>query len=159
MGDSATAVANQTRGLFMGRSRLQGFTLIELMIAIAVLALLVAMAYPSYQRHICKVERNQAQADLLSFAQSLESFYTTNNFSYRNENGYSGAVFPLYSPADRAEGDKKFTLSVQIAQAGDSFVLTAERVRSSCDDGVFTLASNGQRQWIKGGVTLNEWEH
>lgn len=143
----------------MDRSRLQGFTLIELMIAIAVLALLTAIAYPSYRSHVCKVERNQAKADLLAFSQALESFYTTNNFSYRNENGYTGAVFPLYSPADRPEVGKRFRLSVQVAQTDDSFVLSAERVSGSCDDGVLTLASNGQRRWIRSGVTADDWEN
>lgn len=135
-----------------------GFSLIELMIVVAVLALMVAFAYPSYREHVCKVERNQAKADLLSFAQNLEAFYTTNQFSYKNDNVYIGDIFPLHSPSERAPAEKKFTLSAQIPQSGDAFVLTAERAGGSCDDGVLTLSSNGERQWTKDGVTANEWE-
>lgn len=136
-----------------------GFTLIELMIAVAILALLVSVAYPSYHNHICKVERNQAKGDLLAFAQGMESFYTTNQFSYKIDNVYIESIFPPYSPADRSAAKKKYTLSAQVAAPGDAYVLTAERAGGSCNDGVLTLASNGVRQWVKDGVTLTDWEN
>lgn len=142
----------------MIKKRCSGFTLIELMIAIAVLALLVAMAYPSYRDHICKVERNQAKADLLAFAQNLEAFYTTNQFSYKNDNVHMSDVFPLHSPSDRSSAEKRFTLSAFIPDSGDAFVLTAERAGGSCNDGVLKLANNGERQWIKNDVTVMNWE-
>lgn len=137
--------------------RYSGFTLIELMIAIAVLALLVALAYPSYRKHVCRVEHNHAKADLLAFAQSLEAFYTANQFSYKNDTGYIGDVFPLHSPSARPFAEKKFTLSALIPDSGDTFVLTAERASGGCNDGVLKLFDNGERQWINKGVTINEW--
>lgn len=142
----------------MINKRYLGFTLIELMIAIAVLALLVAIAYPSYREHVCRVELNHAKADLLAFAQNLEAFYTTNQFSYINENVYIGDVFPLHSPSERSFADKRFTLSAVIPDSGDAFVLAAERAGGSCNDGVLKLSNTGERQWINDGVTINDWE-
>ncbi len=142
----------------MVNTRGSGFTLIELMVVVAVLALLVAVAYPSYQGHICKVERNQAKADLLAFAQNMESMYSTNNFSYLHDSAQAGNIFPPYSPSNRTPGQKRFDLSVTVSEPGDAFILTAERVGGSCNDGRLTLANNGQRQWVKAGVTLDYWE-
>lgn len=58
-------------------SRMQGFTLIEVMIVVAVIAILAAVAYPSYQDSVIKTRRSAAQACLVEMAQFMERFYTT----------------------------------------------------------------------------------
>jgi type IV pilus assembly protein PilE len=60
------------------RYRLSGFTLIELMIAVLVVAVLMAIAYPSYQTHVVKTRRAAAAACTLELAQFMERYYTTN---------------------------------------------------------------------------------
>lgn len=70
--------------LVLGRTRYKGarqrgFTLIELMIVVAVVAILVAIAYPSYQEQMRKSRRAQAQADLIEYAQAAERYHTVNN--------------------------------------------------------------------------------
>ena len=55
-----------------------GFTLIELMIVVGVVAILAAVALPSYQSHITKTRRSAAAACSLEAAQFMERFYTTN---------------------------------------------------------------------------------
>lgn len=57
----------------------RGFTLIELMITIAILAIIVAIAVPAYQNQIQKTRRADGQSALLSAAQQLERCYTTKN--------------------------------------------------------------------------------
>lgn len=61
-----------------GRTHSQGFTLIELMIVVAVIAILVAIAYPSYQSHVIKTRRATAAACMIELAQFMEREYTTN---------------------------------------------------------------------------------
>jgi len=63
----------------------KGFTLIELMIVVVVIAILAAIAYPSYREQIYKSRRSDAQAALLNTAQVLERCYTEYN-AYNNAN-------------------------------------------------------------------------
>lgn len=54
--------------------RSRGFTLIELMIAVAVVAILAGIAYPSYQEHVRKSRRAAAQAVLLDVAARQQQY-------------------------------------------------------------------------------------
>lgn len=81
----------------LGFNKNIGFTLIELMIVVAVIAILAAIALPSYQSHVMKTRRAEAKQSLLEFSQRLERCYTRFN-SYTDaqcpframtsENGY-----------------------------------------------------------------------
>ena len=60
----------------MTSKNVRGFTLIELMVAIAVIAILVAIAVPSYKKHIRDTRRSDAYVALVGLAQAQETFYT-----------------------------------------------------------------------------------
>jgi type IV pilus assembly protein PilE len=68
----------------------QGFTLIELMIVVAVIAILSALVYPSYKEYVAKSRRAEAKTVLLSAQQWMERFYTE-NFRY-DQNSAGTAV-------------------------------------------------------------------
>jgi type IV pilus assembly protein PilE len=59
--------------------RPSGFTLIELMIVLVVIAILTTIAYPSYADYLRKGRRADAKAALLELAQQVERHYTTTN--------------------------------------------------------------------------------
>jgi type IV pilus assembly protein PilE len=124
-----------------GRS--QGFTLIEMMIVVAIVAILAAVVVPSYQSYVVKARRTEAKSALTQAAQSLERFATENAAS-----GYSTAtlgptgVFPnrsesgYYALSISGQSVSGFTLQAtpQGAQAGDAgcanFILDQRGARS-----------------------------
>ena len=61
-----------------GVKRQAGFTLLELMITVAIVGILAAIAYPSYTSSITKSKRRAAEACLSNYAQYMERFYTAN---------------------------------------------------------------------------------
>lgn len=55
-----------------------GFTLMDVLIAVAIVGILAAIAFPSYTQSIVKTKRRAAQVCLASFATHMERYYTTN---------------------------------------------------------------------------------
>lgn len=99
------------------KNKLFGFTLIEVMIAVAVLAILSALAYPSYLQYVNKGRRSDAKAALLQI-QLAEEKWRANNTSYTtalSSLGFTatvvGGVNVFYSP------DQFYTLSASGASA------------------------------------------
>lgn len=62
----------------------KGFTLIELMVVVAILGIIVSIALPSYQEQVRKSKRADAKVALLQFAQMQESFFVQ-NLSYAKD--------------------------------------------------------------------------
>lgn len=67
-----------------------GFSLIELMVALAIIAILTAIAIPSYNAYVIRGQRAAAKGALVQTAQNMERWYTANG-SYGNATG----AFPL----------------------------------------------------------------
>jgi len=58
--------------------------MVELMVVVLIVAILMAVAVPSYQKHTVKTKRSEAKAVLMNTAQALERCYSRNS-SYLNE--------------------------------------------------------------------------
>ena len=97
----------------------KGFTLIELMIVIAILGILAAIAVPAYQGSVIKSRRADAQGALTGFANAMERHFTTNNTyggaAAGGADTGSPAIFPTQSPLDGS--NKYYNLTITAADA------------------------------------------
>ena len=71
-------------------SKGRGFTLIELLIALAIVAILVRIAFPSYQAYIVRSSRQSAQSELIALANAQEKIFL-------NSNAYTSSVTSAYT--------------------------------------------------------------
>jgi len=71
----------------------RGFTLIELLIVVGIIAILAAIAYPSYTSSVAKTKRKAAAACLSQYANYMERFYTT-NLNYKQDQAGTANALP-----------------------------------------------------------------
>lgn len=79
------------------RVSVQGFTLVELIIAVAVVTILATVALPSYREHVAASRRADAKSALLAAAQALERYYTERG-TYVGATLGSTGLYPATSP-------------------------------------------------------------
>lgn len=129
------------------------FSLLEIMVALAVVAVVLALAVPVYQGYSVRAYRTQAQADLLRCAQGMER-HAVRNAGYGNAVDGDGDGI-----GDRSTGavsanlctvvSSHYRISVQAADAA-RFVLRAQ-ARSETNpvaaDGALELDATGERRW------------
>ena len=117
-----------------------GFSLIELMIAVAIIGILAAIAYPSYQDSIRRSARADAQADLMELAQTSERFFTTNN---RYDQTRAGVAYVLpFAQSPRSATGVRYNIAFVSAAPGLAYVLQAVPIGPQVDDKCGTLTIN-----------------
>lgn len=128
----------------------KGFTLIELMIVVAIVGILASIAYPSYQQHVQRTNRADATANMLALAQNMERFFTETG-------SYNGFVLPAGSgTSPRNSANPKYNVAIAIAGGGNTYTLTATTAGSQVADnatcGTLNLNQIGVRCASPGGV-------
>ena len=126
-----------------------GFTLIELMIVVAVVAILAAIALPTYQEQIRKARRADATAVLLEGQQFMERLFTETH-AYNVDTGgnaVTSANLPFQiSPSSASGSDVMYNIALQAVAAG-SYTLRATPANAQATDqcGFLQLQHTGAR--------------
>lgn len=125
-------------------SRESGFTLIELMIVIAVVGLLTAIALPSYQSYVARGKRAEARAEVLKAEGWLERYYTENNRYADGPTSTANAAFSARFGPVPATGPANYNISVTFPTI-TSYSVVATRTGSMTTDncGNYTKTNTG----------------
>ncbi len=110
----------------------QGFSLIELMIVVVIVAIIAAFAYPSYTRQVQATRQSAAQGEMMSYASVLEN-YRAQNFSYEN------APVNVPPPAN-----DNYAINVVVSADFRSYVMTAVPIGQQLGSGAMALNERGQ---------------
>lgn len=145
--------------------KMRGFTLIELMIVIAIVAILAGIGVPAYQNQVKKSKRSDAQAALLSFAAAMERYYTLNG-TYakaaegdKNNGTPKSSLFSAYVPINQTSSDDaNYELLIANGDA-DSFIINAKPINSMKGDYIYQYQSTGlKRRGGNGHSWVNSWD-
>jgi len=141
------------------KAKQTGFTLIELMITVAIIGILTSVGYPSYQNHIKKAKRVEAQGALVSFATAMEQWRVENNNNYKigTDGTDISQIFSNQVPTDG--GTKTYTLS--LVSDANTYTLTATPYGTQVSDecGTLTLTNTGDKGAMKdSAVVANCWD-
>lgn len=136
----------------------RGFTLIEVMIVVAIIGLLAVVGLPSYQSYIAKGHRADARGQLLQASQFMQRFYAANDqYEYDRASNPVADQMPAALKRSPADGTKLYQLTISAAVG--SYTLTMAPVAgskmASDECGAFTLTSTGVRG-ISGSASLKD---
>ena len=116
-----------------------GFTLIELMMVVAIVAILLAIALPAYQNQLIRGHRAAAKSEMMEISNRQQQFLLAN----RN---YTATLSDLGGYALPADVASKYTATVTVPVAAvPTYSMTFTAVGSQASDGNLTITSAGAK--------------
>ncbi|MBT8768999.1 type IV pilin protein [Metapseudomonas boanensis] len=127
------------------RKNQSGFSLVELMIAVAVIGILAAVAYPSYTSYVIRANRGEAQSYLMDLAQKQQQYLM-------DARKYTANISDL-NATEPASVSKNYTISIgDVGNAPPTFTITASPKSGTAQagDGDLTIDQSGGKTWTGG---------
>ncbi|SRR5690606_26048176 len=127
----------------------RGFTLIEVMIVVAIIGILAAIAYPSYDEYVKRGNRTEGQAFLSDVAARQERYFSQNNVYVTDDADIAKLGL---SNANSATG--KYTISLAAGDGG--YLLTANQQFNDTKCGNLSLNALGEKDRSGSGKSVND---
>jgi len=151
----AVAAPNLKRAMMKNTT---GFTLIELMITVAIVGILASIALPSYQSSVMRSRRVDAEGALVNFANAMERYFTANNTycdaadtTGTTASGCGGSGNDIGKPATTVYSipsttTSSYTITIS-AVTPTTYTLSAARAGAQANDkcGTLTLTNTGAK--------------
>lgn len=130
----------------------QGFTLIELVVTMLIVAILAAIAIPAYTDYTMRARRAEAKTALLRLQNEQEKYYLNNN-------KYATDVVDILGTATTENGLYTIAINAPDAAAGYTATATATGIQASDTDcATISVSSTGERTAATSGGTANNEE-
>ena len=139
------------------KNKQHGFTLLELLITVAIIAIISAIAWPSYQNYVIKGRRTAATACMMEASQYMERFYTMN---LRYDQTRTGTAVSLPNMECRNNLENFYTFSLaNVTETGYSVraVPQGQQATKDTECATLTLTATGQRTSSGGGSLQKCW--
>lgn len=130
----------------------KGFSLLEIVVVVAIIGMLVAIAVPSYRNYVIKTKRGEMKTSLMEIAQSLQRYQVANKSFANVKNSSQFATLTTSGQGYPLAGDAVYTVKLEPNENNRDWVLKATPIAglSQKDDGDIMLNNKGHKCWTKG---------